>query len=288
MNTNIVILYYCFIIAVLYTAWLVFRSMRRKKKYNYTFRQPKMKFTKGNTSKDSINTLFSDAGLNITVDKYNQLRLILLVILVGVTCVFLYNSEKLRLMIGLILIGYLITTPALNIGKKNSPFLAILSMIKTIQNRKKDTEIYRILIQLKNIAITQKDKPYSADYTINQLIKFSRLTKKALINFLMFYNLGKEEEAYERFTNDIHTKMGNEVGMILLKLDKLNPLELMNQIDIIKERTREKHITEKHRKQNTVSDFIYLPIIIPVFILFLNFIMITIWIPKIENGVFFG
>jgi hypothetical protein len=244
-----------------------------------------MRFTKNDYSKEEINTAFADAGINITTEKYNNMRLILLVSIIIFTCIS-YHGNKLPLIIASWIIIYLISAPVMKLGKKDSPFMMIIKMIKTMQNKKKDTEIYRILIQLKNIAITQQDKPYSGDYTINQLIKFSNLTKNALINFLMYYNMGKEDEAYEKFTKEINTPMGNDLGVILLKLDKLNPKELIEQIDIIKEKNREKHITEKHKKQNVISDLIYLPIIIPVFILFLNFIMITVWIPRIEKVIF--
>lgn len=101
--------------------------------------------------------------------------------------------------------------------------------------------------------------------------------------------MGREEEAYEGFIKYIPTKIGSEVGTILLKLDKLQPMEMVEQINMVKERIRENHITEKKhkKKQNGISNLIYLPIIAPVFILFLNFIMITLWIPKIENAMSF-
>lgn len=288
MHKNILIIYYCLIMILFTTSWSVFKNINKKTKNIYTFRKPNKRLPKNNNEKNAINNVFDEAGFNITFHKYIRIRLIVFVMFLIFTSITLFQSDKLKVAIGIQISIYFITTPVLAIGKKESPFMIFMKMIKKIHNQKKDIEIYRILIQLKNIAITQKEQAYSADYTINQLIKFSRLTKKALINFLMFYNLGREDEAYNKFTKEINTKMGNEIGIILLKLDKLKPLELIQQIDIIKNRNREKHITRKHRKQNKISDLIYLPIIIPVFVLFLNFIMITIWIPRIENSIFFG
>ncbi|MCT4544967.1 MAG: hypothetical protein N4A63_15655 [Vallitalea sp.] len=284
MKINFTIIYYCLLSALLYCAWLIFKSIKRKNR-QYIFRKPKIKIKKNDL--DNINNIFLDAGFNITLNRYNQIRIILLMFFTIISSVNL-NHNKLRFVIGFILLLYIISSPVKKFGKKDSPFILVMRMIISMQNKKKDAELYRILIQLKNIAITQQDKPYSGDYIINQLIKFAKLTKSSLINFLMYYNLGKEDEAFKKFTQSTNTKMGNEIGIILLKLDKLNPIELVEQIDIVKERTREKHITEKHRRQNIISDFIYLPIIIPVFVLFLNFIMITVWIPKIETMNLFG
>jgi hypothetical protein len=284
MKINFTIIYYCLLSTLLYCAWLIFKSIKRKNR-QYIFRKPKIKIKKNDL--DNINNIFLDAGFNITLNRYNQIRIILLMFFTIISSVNL-NHNKLRFVIGFILLLYIISSPVKKFGKKDSPFILVMRMIISMQNKKKDAELYRILIQLKNIAITQQDKPYSGDYIINQLIKFAKLTKSSLINFLMYYNLGKEDEAFKKFTQSTNTKMGNEIGIILLKLDKLNPIELVEQIDIVKERTREKHITEKHRRQNIISDFIYLPIIIPVFVLFLNFIMITVWIPKIETMNLFG
>ncbi|GKX28710.1 hypothetical protein SH1V18_11900 [Vallitalea longa] len=285
MNLNMTILYYCIIIILLYASWLIFRGIK-KHKYKYTFRKPKANYLKYKNTKDEINDAFNSAGANITIDKYNNIRLIILIVAVVIMSVS-YDTKKLPFILVILLTCYIILTPVKKFGKKDSPFMIIIKMISKMQNKKKDIEIYRLLIQIKNIAITRQVKPYSADYTINQLIKFSKLTKNALINFLILYDVGKEDEAYKKFTKEINTKMGNDFAMILLKLDKLNPLELVEQINIIKDKNREEHITEKHRKQNTISDLIYFPIIIPVFILFLNFIMVTIWIPRIESMMFF-
>lgn len=288
MHKNILIIYYCIIIILFAISLAVVKSINKKTKYKYTFRKPNKRFAKDNKEENAINNVFVEAGFHITFDKYIRIRLVVFIIILISTSIALFTSDRLRIAIGIIVSAYFITTPVLAIGKKESPFMIFMKIIKKIHNQKKDIEIYRLLIQLKNIAITQQEQPYSADYTINQLIKFSRLTKNSLINFLMFYNLGKEDEAYEKFTKEINTRMGNEIGIILLKLDKLKPFELVQQINIVKDRNRERHITRKHRRQNKISDLIYLPIIIPVFVLFLNFIMITIWIPRIENSIFFS
>lgn len=285
MNSKVTILYYCIIITILYFAWVIFKGIK-KQKYKYTFRNPKIRHARKKSSKEEINDLLFSTGLNITIDKYNNIRLIILIVAVIITSLS-YDTQKLPFVLMVLLTSYVILSPVQKYGKRDSPFVFITKQIIHNQNKKKDIEIYRLLIQLKNIAVTRQIKPYSGDYTINQLIKFSQLTKSALINFLIFYNIGKEEEAYKKFTKEINTKMGCDFARILLKLDKLNPLELIEQINIIKERNREEHITEKHRKQNTLSDIIYFPIIVPVFIVLLNFIMVTIWIPKIENMMFF-
>lgn len=284
MNQKITIIYYCIIIALLYIIWLTFRGIK-KQKYRYTFRR-KLGYRNNQKTKDEINDVLSSAGVTITIEKYNSIRLIILIMAV-VMATFSYDSSKLSYIVVIIFTCYIISTPIKKFLGKDSPFMMIIKMIKKIQDKKKDVEIYRLLIQLKNIAITRRVKPYSADYTINQLIKFSKVTKNALINFLILYNVGREEEAYKKFSEDVNTKMGKELGMILLKLDKINPLELVEQINIIKEKSRERHITEKHSKQNAMSDIIYFPIIIPVFILLLNFIMVTIWIPKIQSMMYF-
>ncbi len=60
-----------------------------------------------------------------------------------------YHSSQLRVMVALILTTYWMTMPVLKWGKKDSPFIVFLKFLQDIHNKKKDIEIYRILIQLK-------------------------------------------------------------------------------------------------------------------------------------------
>lgn len=264
-------------------AFQFFTSIGRRRHGQYTFRHTNMKHNRDTPHHGIINKYFFDAGWQINMHQYNRMRYMIFAVSILIIGYNFYHSSQLRVMVALILSTYWMTMPVLKWGKKDSPFIIFLKFLQSIHNKKKDIEIYRILIQLKNVAVTQQEKPYSADYIINQLIKFADKTKNGFIQFLMYYNMGREEEAYEGFVKYIPTKIGSEVGTILLKLDKLQPMEMVEQINMVKERIRENHITEKHKKQNQVSDLIYLPIIVPVFILFLNFIMITLWIPKIEG-----
>lgn len=283
MKTNIIILFYVCIMLLLTAAYQCFTGIRGKGSGPFVLRRTQGKPREDASHHPMINKMFFDAGWEITLQQYNKMRWIALVMLTMAIAYNYFHSTKLPMMIAIILTCYWVTMPVLKWGKKDSLFVIGLRYLQGIHNKKKDKEIYRILIQLKNIAITQEEKPYSADYIINQLVKFAHITKDGFIKFLMYYNMGREDEAYQGFVRFVPTKMGSEVGSILLKLDKLLPIEMVEQINMVKERNRENHITEKHRKQNRVSDIIYLPIIIPVFILFLNFIMITLWIPKIEG-----
>ncbi|QUI21262.1 hypothetical protein HZI73_02730 [Vallitalea pronyensis] len=283
MKTNLIILFYLLIMILLTSAYQLFSSIGRGRHKQYAFRYTTMKRKKDTSHYEIMHKYFFDAGWQINMQQYNRIRYILFAALTLIIGYTFYESSRLRVMVALLLSIYWISMPVLKWGNKDSPLVMFLKFLQKIYNKKKDVEIYRILIQLKNIAVTQQEKPYSADYVINQLIKFADTTKNGFIQFLMYYNTGREEEAYEGFLRHIPTKMGSEVAAILLKLDKLQPMEMVEQINMVKERIRENHITQKHKKQNQISDLIYLPIIAPVFILFLNFIMICVWIPQIES-----
>lgn len=290
MKVNIIGMYYFVVLLLLiYGVKLLFDAMIIKK-YTYVFRQRDI--YRHNKIIDScheeINHVLQKAGVNISLKKYNQIRIVLLSVSIISVSLLFFESDQLFFYLGIAFLTYSMFTPKLYIGKNKTPFFLLLDVFRHHFNIKKDKELYRFLVQLRNIIVTRKDNPYSTDYTINELLKFTSLTTKAFLGFLMFYNMGREEEAYEKFVGEINTDIGNEVGIILLKLDKLNPVELMEQINIVKGRIRERQITLKYNHQNRVSNLIYLPIIVPIFILLLNFIMITIWIPRIESTSFFN
>ena len=63
----------------------------------------------------------------------------------------------------------------------SSPFAIITKSLKERRGEKLDSEIYRLCVMLKNLAIVQKDKPWGADYIFTQLISSAKELKKPLI-----------------------------------------------------------------------------------------------------------
>ena len=58
-------------------------------------------------------------------------------------------------------------------------------------------------MQLKNLAIATKDNPLGADFIIEQLMRFTKITKPIFVRTLSIWRMGEYEKACGYFKENI-------------------------------------------------------------------------------------
>ncbi|MGD9679235.1 MAG: hypothetical protein AB7V16_12915 [Vulcanibacillus sp.] len=197
----------------------------------------------------------------------------------------IYNKNSFLGTFFILIFFFFITYPKVYIFDTNylTPFGYFLKFIKNQLNNQKDNELYRAMTQLKNLAIAQDDKPFSSIFLIEKIMKFSNITKPVFIKTINLLILGKDKEARIYFYEEIGTDMAKEFSNILIKLDKINPVELIDQIISYQNHLKEEKLTNRLKHQENVSNIIYMPIIANVFVIILNFIIVTVWMDTINQ-----
>lgn len=235
---------------------------------NITLNKNKKTFTLENSE---VDYLFSSVGLDFTGYHYNIFRIILAVIFL-----LLNGLEAGNLYI--IFIFYFISIPKRYVFKYKTPFYKVLELLRKEYREKQNTEIYNAIIQLKNICISTKDKPLSSDFMLEHLGKFANYTKPLFIQTLAIWRLGDEEKAVQHFSKSIDTKIASEFARFLTKLDRTDPSELVEQLELLQSSVREIKTTNTLKRQEIISNIMFIPIITATLIILLNFIVITIWL----------
>ena len=153
-----------------------------------------------------------------------------------------------------------------------------LSESKAYKERERriiDREIYEGLSMLRNMVSIGNAKDRSADAAVSMLAEKEGVLQPVYINFLRLLRLDRREEAAEAFFQRVNTPMGREFGGFLLKWDEIAPTELIEILISHQKTIKEAIKTEQKRIDETVSDLIYLPVVINVMAVFLNFIYIA-------------
>lgn len=227
--------------------------------------------------------LFRSIGINISTFKYNIIRLsILLIMLLSTIYSDIISHDKGITRILIIVILILITAPQKEFWGHKTPFFYFVELMRKEYSIKRDIEIYRAITQLKNLGIALEDKPVGADFLINQLMRFTNYTKPVFAKTLSLWRLGKEEEACKYFDEAIGTKLSHDFSNILIKLDKINPAELVEQLVNYQERVKQEKVTEKLKRQEKISNYLYLPIIGVALAILLNFVVVVIMMDTMQ------
>lgn len=157
----------------------------------------------------------------------------------------------------------------------------VLELFKNNYRKKIDLELYNSISQLKNLVIVQKDHPMSADFLIEQLVRFTNKTKIIYLHTLSIMREGKDKDAIAYFKQSIQSKLGTDFANILAKLDYINPAELKQQLVLTQSSYRNEKVTMKLAQEEMLSHIIFLPIIAVAIVILLNFVIITVWLDSL-------
>lgn len=98
-----------------------------------------------------------------------------------------------------------------------------------------DREIFNSSIMLKNLAIAEKGHGFSADYICERLMEHSKLLRPVYGEILSLSRSGKGEEAWNRMETRCGTRASRNFSLILSKLDRIDPAELTEQMEVFQE-----------------------------------------------------
>ena len=152
--------------------------------------------------------------------------------------------------------------------------IKIREWLKKRRGERIDKEIYESISFLRNIIALGDGRRVGADFVIEQLSHKDGILQPVYIRMLRFLRLGKLEEAVKAFSGEAYTNIGFEFGDLLLKWDALDPAELTEILISYQKSIKEAKGTAQRKRDEIVSEFIYFPVVLNVFLIFINFIVV--------------
>ena len=150
------------------------------------------------------------------------------------------------------------------------------------REEKIDKEISESISFLRNIIALGSGRRVSSDYIIEQLSQKEGVMQPCYLTMLRFLRIGKLEDAVKVFSDEADTAIGSEFGALLLRWDSLDPLELIEILISYQKGIKEVKGTAQRKRDEMVSEFIYFPVVLNVFIIFINFIVVGYFMEQKE------
>jgi len=131
---------------------------------------------------------------------------------------------------------------------------------------------------LKNLAIVQKERPLSADFIYQALMENSFYLRPVYEEMLTLYRSGRDDEAFGIFAKRTGSRAGKNFASILSKLDKINPSELVKQMEVLQNALAEERMTESLRTAQRNSIIATMCAAAAIFALLINFAVVVVFL----------
>lgn len=227
--------------------------------------------------------VFESAGIKLSSAFYQIARYAVISIwLLGLLYDKLYNGNFQRYSFVLLIAVFIVTSPRKEFLGQRSPFLRIIDLFQNKYKYRKNKEIYTALSLLKNLSIVSSVESLGSDYVLEELMRFTRITKPIFSKFLSMWYEADRSAACEYFANAIGTKEGRELSNIFLKLDDLNPAELRRQIELYQNMVNSERQTHKEKSNETRGTILYAMVMFSAIVVLLNFVIVVITIDALN------
>jgi len=229
---------------------------------------------------DKIEQEFIDSGFKISfVNHYKRYQLgryTIFLIILFILVLKAFNSTISISTIFIICLIFFATSPKIKLGKHWTLFGNAMRFFNDEYKKKQDVELSSIIIQLQNIAISQRDEPTTLSHMLSRVVRFAKYTKIAFIKMISYLDQGREEQARNTFISEIDTSLGKDLAYILIELDRIEPSKVINQLKLLEDRVRKENLAHKNNAEEFYSNLMYVVPTALCFIILLNFLMIVL------------
>ena len=149
--------------------------------------------------------------------------------------------------------------------------------------RDSERDLYQAAILLKNLAVVRREYPVSLDYMLEELSRDSGTLKPVFQETLSRYRSGQYDEAFDFFGKSVKSGYGRTFASLLSKMDRINPYELCEQIDVFIEIIREVRTTEAMKQAEKRSLIITAFSSAAVFSFMINFCVVVVFLDMLSN-----
>ena len=156
------------------------------------------------------------------------------------------------------------------------------SLLKKQRVQKMEREIARDMVFLRNLLLLGSGSVLSVDYVLTRLAFREGPLKPAYLAMLSHQRLNRKQKALEAFSSYVQVPMARELAGLLLQWDELESKVISEILTSHQKTLRDIRMTQQTRRDETMSDLIYLPAVFNVLIICVNFIYISYYINQQE------
>lgn len=122
----------------------------------------------------------------------------------------------------------------------------------------------------------------SADFIYQVLMENSSLLKPLYEEMITLYRSGRDEEAFKALNEKMGTRTGKNFAAILSKLDKINPAELVKQMEVFQNTLAEERMTASLRTAQRNSIIATMWATAAIFAMLINFAVVVVFLDALS------
>ena len=144
-------------------------------------------------------------------------------------------------------------------------------------------ELSESLAYVKNLVVLGRGGSVSAELLLTELAETSRGLSPAFTDMAHYMHMNERSRAESALDRAIPGSYARDVGIFLAGWEDIAPADLLPNVEMFQAALREDRLTRQKKRDELISDLIYLPVVANCMTVLLNFIYIAYFIPQRES-----
>lgn len=152
--------------------------------------------------------------------------------------------------------------------------IGTLRVFENIQSEKVEREIYEALSDIRNMTFSGHAN-IGIDTVISRLAERDGILRNTYIKMLSLIRTGRADQAETLMQDTVKSEVGKQFAALLMAWEYTSPEKLEEIIISYRRNIQEAYITRRKKRDEVISDLLYFPATMNVFLIFINFIYIS-------------
>lgn len=119
------------------------------------------------------------------------------------------------------------------------------------------------------------EEKLTTDIMLEELIAESDVLRYPYARMLSLVRTEERERAVSEFSGIVRNRNAEEYARMLILLDDMDPADIYESVVSFQKNIKEERITEIKKRDEAVSDILYLPVVLDLLLVFFNFLYIA-------------
>ena len=170
-----------------------------------------------------------------------------------------------------------------NANEKETTFSRKAKIVRAkYYKRKYEADLAECLAYIKNNVVLGRGNSISSEVLLSELAEFSKYLDKVFLKMAGYMHVNDKSAAAKCLGNVVGGKYAEDIGRFLAGWDDIPPSELLGTVTAYQDTLRSAMATEQKKRDEVISDLIYLPVVIECMGILLNFVYVGLFLQQRE------
>ena len=174
-------------------------------------------------------------------------------------------------------------------ARESAPAKSIRELLAGPRRDAMHRDLAESLSYIKNLVVIGRGGTMSAQLLLEELSEISQTLGPTYLTMARDIQLSNKEAAAGELFKVLPESIARDVGEFLAGWEDIPPADLLSTVEVYRSSLRESRVTRQKRRDETISDLVYFPVVVNAMAVLMNFIYIAYFLQQKEAlGLLFG